>query len=149
MRAWETEQFVLNLQTGEMERSITSNMIVAINFEQAQVELLKLGSTSLRLTGSWFKYEKESQEEVYKLEPRKKRGRPKSSLIDDSSYDEAKELKDFLSKKSYDDFLDWIANKGVEELDSLLTKLKKTGGLDAYVRTIEGYINHKYGGKKD
>ena len=146
MRLWETEYFAMNFSTGELQKVIGEFFYEGVNFEQANLALVKSKQPWLRLTGNWYKkVDKPSVNEELKnntpiVENEPKIEKPKYEinwgLLDD--------LTVFIKAMSLDDFLDWLDLQDWAYIQEILVQLKE-GKLDAYVKTIEGHLKNKYG----
>ena len=142
MKLWETERFILDLGTGELVRSTSHTYVPAINFEQAQKNLLLSGRGWLRLTGNWFK---EPIKEDFKYT--KEAYAPK--MAETTWYDKFEEdPKGFLSEFNLDQLFDWLDTITREEIQDVWVSAIDND-LSKEVKIIEGYLMFKYGNKEN
>jgi hypothetical protein len=169
MKIWETELFALNFKTGELEGVITETFFGGETLVEAQQNLNKSNKPYLRLTGDWYNGGSKSPEvDENWLEGKidesidriKKDWEEKEMDFEihwtpfkpEDADDEAKQRKNIeklVTEMSIDDFIDWLDEQDKEYLLKLLKTLDSIGNLDAYIKTIEGHLTHKYGGSKE
>lgn len=143
MRTWESEVFVLNLETGEMMRTISPHYFQGVNFEQAQQSLVKSGLKHVRLTGNWFIGEQQPQTLAL----------PEHSneLIDelDEAYLDLIDPRELVKDMSLDDFIDWLNIS--DELEDILATMQQfvRAGMKEHVQVIVGHLGHKYNYKAE
>lgn len=138
MKVWESESFTLNFKTGELERAVSNNYFRGVNFEQAQLALVKANMPWLRLTGNWFT-EGSKPKKINKKE---------STEVDDiiDFYEGFIHPKELTKGMSLDDFYDWLDLGNKDDVEAALREFKKVNH-DTHVPIIEGYLKNKYGDK--
>ena len=60
-----------------------------------------------------------------------------------------KAVEELVKEMSIDEFIDWLDEHDKDYILKLLKTLDSIGNLDAYIKTIEGHLTHKYGGSKE
>ena len=125
---WETEFWALNFQTGDIDRHIHKEYVVASNLEEAQKNLLLTGKGFLRLTGNWF-----TDEHTIK------------------QYKEFhKKLKDLSVFKSmtYDQIMDWLETGDESDLRIAISVFEKNG-MSSYVKMVKAQLKLRYGSEEE
>lgn len=137
MKVWQSEYFALNFQTGELERAISPHFFQGVNFEQAQLSLVRAKLPWLRLTGNWFINQEDQAKLVTSGE---------NTEVDELTdfYEGFIDPKELTKDMSVDDFLDWLNIS--DKLDDILATLKqfKAAGMGKHVRLIIVHLKHKY-----
>ncbi len=142
-KVWQTEYFALNFLTGEMERAISDYYFEGVNFEQAQLSLVRAKKPWLRLTGNWF-INKADIKEDFDLPEVISESRDAGDIRDDL-YKAISDPENLVKDMSVDDFLDWLNIS--DKLDDILATQKaflKSKVDDKYNRLIIGHLKHKY-----
>lgn len=137
MKIWETECFVLNFNTGELTRCITEHYFQGVNFEQAQLSLIRSKSPTLRLTGKWF-IDKSQVEKPLEI------GSNKEAEDLNTAYESMIDPRELTKDMSLDDFIDWLDIS--DELKDVLAALKafRKASMSEHVKVIIGHLKHKY-----
>lgn len=139
MKLWESEMFVMNLETGVMARQVSQHVFSGVNFEQAQLSLVRSGLKHLQLTGNWFW---ENQQPMLPAV---------SDQYDDlnKAYEDLIDPVELTNGMTMDEFIDWLnISDNVEDIQATMAAFVKAGLTD-HVKVIVGHLKHKYGYKKN
>lgn len=125
MKLWEAEFFAVNFQTGVTERIVSTHYFSGVNFEQAQLSLVRANMPWLRLTGNWFS---------------------DLQAINDYNnfYEIVKDPKNIVEGMDYDDFMDWLELGDKDDIEAAIVEFEKAG-LTEHVKVMKAHLKINYG----
>jgi hypothetical protein len=166
-KLWETEKFVLNLETGELNRALDRVYIRGINFEDASKNLIRAKFFWLRLTGNWFYKEQiMGESRIYEedignedegdeeddyfdnyISPKKKGSKTGLLFTGDNQRDYELYTSDpveITSELGFDGFLDWLGYLSTEYVDKVYRFLRVNNHM-TQANIVKGFKTYKDG----